>query len=550
MDNTCEPKYTAGGVVSTKESEPQANKLSLDLCDFLYASGFYESEESAQTRERVLGWLDYMVKQFVAGVPGSPDRPGGKIFTFGSYRLGVHDRGADIDTLCVVPRHVARSDFFTVFYEQLRSNAAVADLTKVEDSYVPLIKMSFHGIPIDLTFARLSLPVIRDSISLLGDSILRAMDEKCIVSLNGSRVTDAILSLVPRTDAFHAALRAVKLWAKRRRIYGAAYGFFGGVAFAICVARVCQMHPRACAYDVLARFFEHFSTWKWPAPVLLRPVADLNYHLKVWDPKTYPTDKYHKMPVITPAYPAMCSTHNVTQSTAVHITAELVRGHEIMRSGDFTQLFEGADFFKKYKLFLEISITAADQADFLAWSGFTESKIRVLCMKIEGVKDVTAALPFPRCFKDIPEEEPRVAASVDASPALVPVQLADDAAPDCTSAEAEPETKRMKPNRENEPSATKCTDAAAEDCTETKDGLSGFEIKDKPEQRYAARWFVAINAQITKSAGNKLYIDGPIKDFLGFMNAWEKKTDGMSISIAPRKKREVQEVVKAAPCSK
>ena len=93
--------------------------------------------------------------------------------------------GADIDTLCVVPKYVQREDFFSDFYEQLQTVPEVIELTAVPDAYVPVIKMCFDGIPIDLVFARLGLSSVPDYLELRDDNLLRNMDERCYRSLNG-----------------------------------------------------------------------------------------------------------------------------------------------------------------------------------------------------------------------------------------------------------------------------------------------------------------------------------------------------------------------------
>ena len=87
-------------------------------------------------REIVLGRLAALVKSFVKTVSlarglseAAAETAGGKIFTFGSYRLGVHGPGSDIDTLCVVPKHVSREDFFEVFEGMLRNTEGVTEVS-------------------------------------------------------------------------------------------------------------------------------------------------------------------------------------------------------------------------------------------------------------------------------------------------------------------------------------------------------------------------------------------------------------------------------------
>ncbi|XP_064420922.1 poly(A) polymerase alpha isoform X2 [Latimeria chalumnae] len=380
------------------------------LIDTLKPFGVFEEEEELQRRILVLGKLNSLVKEWIKEISENKNLPqsvienvGGKIFTFGSYRLGVHTKGADIDALCVAPRHVDRSDFFTSFYEKLKELEEVKDLRSVEEAFVPVIKMCFDGIEIDILFARLALQTIPEDLDLRDDSLLKNLDIRCIRSLNGCRVTDEILHLVPNIENFRLTLRAIKLWAKRHNIYSNILGFLGGVSWAMLVARTCQLYPNAIASTLVHKFFLVFSKWEWPNPVLLKQPEDCNLNLPVWDPRVNPSDRYHLMPIITPAYPQQNSTYNVSVSTRGVMVDEFKQGlaitDEILQGkAEWSKLFEAPNFFQKYKHYIVLLASAPTEKQHLEWVGLVESKIRILVGSLEKNEFITLAHVNPQSF--------------------------------------------------------------------------------------------------------------------------------------------------------
>ncbi|XP_068257626.1 poly(A) polymerase gamma [Nyctibius grandis] len=380
------------------------------LVEAMKPFGVFEDEEELNHRSVVLGKLSNLVKEWILELgesknlsPSAVANVGGKIFTFGSYKLGVHTKGADIDAVCVAPRHVERSDFFQSFCEKLKHQEEIKNLRAVEDAYVPVVKFEFDGIEIDLVFARLSVQTVSDNLDLRDDSRLRSLDIRCIRSLNGCRVTDEILHLVPNKENFRLTLRAIKLWAKRRGIYSNVLGFLGGVSWAMLVARTCQLYPNALASTLVNKFFLVFSKWEWPNPVLLKRPEESDLNLPVWDPRVNPCDRYHVMPIITPTYPQQNSTYNVSTSTRAIMVEEFKHGlavtNEILQGkSDWTKLFEPLNFFQKYKHYIVLNASASTEEHHLEWVGLVESKIRVLVANLERNEFITIAHVNPQSF--------------------------------------------------------------------------------------------------------------------------------------------------------
>lgn len=405
--------YGVTGPVSLANPTQSEIQLNDSLIAELKAKGSFESEQATKKRVEVLSLFQRMVQEFVFTVSkkknmsdGMARDAGGKIFTFGSYRLGVYGPGSDIDTLVVVPKHVAREDFFSVFEQILRKRPELEEITSVPDAFVPIIKIEFDGISIDLIYARLNVPRVPPDMNLEDKNLLKNIDEKDLRSLNGTRVTDEILQLVPKPTVFKHALRCIKMWAQQRAVYGNVFGFPGGVAWAMLVARICQLYPNAVSATIVEKFFTIYTKWNWPQPVLLKPIEDGPLQVRVWNPRLYPHDRQHKMPVITPAYPSMCATHNITNSTQKVILKELERGAEIMKemgSGQKTwsDLFARHTFFHDYKFYLcVVAGTLSTDEEHHKWSGMIESKLRILVQKLEVTDGIAVAHPYVKDFSN------------------------------------------------------------------------------------------------------------------------------------------------------
>jgi hypothetical protein len=113
------------------------------------------------------------------------------------------------------------------------------------------------------------------------------------------------------------------------------------------------------------------------------------------------------MPVITPAFPSMCSTHNITLSTKQIILRELQRGGDLVdlifaKRLNWKDLFEGHTFFTQdYKYYLSVIATGRTREAAMSWSGLVGSRVRTLIGDLDNDELIKVACPFNKGFERV-----------------------------------------------------------------------------------------------------------------------------------------------------
>jgi poly(A) polymerase len=405
-------------IVDPNPPTPKEISFNDQLMKFCQENIPLESTEGIQTRERVLNRMRALCREWIKSVcrkRGLPndvvESAGGQLFTSGSYRLGVHEPGADIDIILVAPNVCRRQDFFGTtsdeddnkrdpdsLAERIRNHSDVTNFVPVEGAAIPILTFDWEGINIDLLFARLNTATVPTDFDIDSDAVLDGVDPATEKSLNGPRVTNLIAALVSGTperyQTFLTVVRCVRKWAKARGLYSNKMGYWGGVNINIAVALCCQLYPNTSPASLLRKFFLVFKTWRWPNPVMLTKPHDASYGLQVWSPQAH--NARQVAPIITPAYPAMNSTLAMSRQSLQILHEEFCRGHEIVdklwkdhladsaAELDWAELFRPSDFFIAYPYYLSLCMVGPTQEDAQSWVGFVESRLRKLVSDMLG----------------------------------------------------------------------------------------------------------------------------------------------------------------------
>ncbi|AFY57962.1 poly(A) polymerase [Rivularia sp. PCC 7116] len=291
----------------------------------------------------------------------------------GSYRLGVESPESDLDVVCQIPTYLSGDDFLKNVQQRLKGLCESIQL--VLDAKVPLLRLKLEGISLDLLYTGV------DKNWASGINPKPTKSEMAIIGCwEADFIREFVQEYVP-FDSFQWLLRAVRAWAKSRRIYGNNWGFLGGLSWALLSAWSCQYCDKNHTQPdkLLANFFNHLNQYNWRQPIALTD-AGKQYSVQV------PRDL---LPIITSIEPCQNTARNITRSTAEILSGEFARATEMTQeiaagNLDWSSLFEPINLQQESDIFLNLKLIGNDKQQLEKECGYLEGYIISLIIQLEN----------------------------------------------------------------------------------------------------------------------------------------------------------------------
>jgi len=370
--------------------------VSTELNDFYVQHNLVENRDSIQQKRQALDYLESTILTHFSTSDSSSTLSQREYLlkTFGSYRLGI--KSNDIDAVCICtsqnPAHSGEEFLESMKYIMCDDAERIASCRTILDAMVPMLNIKFvDGIEIDLLY--IHIPVtLEDS-----DEAVGKLSRAQVKIISGLKECGCMLRYVPDRKLFQALISFVKFWAKQRGIYSNAYGYLGGISYAILCAYVCRefkssTKETSSLFDLIKLFFSTFAKWKWPQSV------SITNHSSKDQSKQKPY-----LPIMLPAYPYGNSTRNVSLSTQKIIVAELKRANEILESCDDSNMISSLlnkvvessepEFHLAYKKYICFDVASQDHLTFSKWFGWIRSRLIHLIVNFDRRKVLTHVFP-------------------------------------------------------------------------------------------------------------------------------------------------------------
>lgn len=309
-----------------------------------------------------------------------------------------------------IPKYLGAVSLGDTIEREERGSSKVKVITGAR---VPLVKWRFEGrVDVDIVFARVYLPSAPTESEILSNSFFKFVSSDNRLHVTGLRTRLEIQSFVsfshvPLSD-YAEALRLLKYWAARRKIYGNLFTYPNGVILAIMLAKVCLCCDREGRGEatkvsfLVKKFFSYyknvFSGDLAHLPTISIVPLDLTsdvYRLpgmpRCWKPSSA-SAKQELAKVINPAYPYTNSAHGMGRSSLECFVKEVWHAEEIVSSlsqRSIYDIFQPYVYPKKYQHFLAVHVrcegldekNSLDKFD--EWRGYLLSRLRFLIYALE-----------------------------------------------------------------------------------------------------------------------------------------------------------------------